>query len=942
MADPLRIRIRDDWDAALTYDSLNDVDQTKRPVFVGRDAIIEPLVAEILEPNKRGTYLISGYRGTGKTTLLIEALIRSQKELRRKNYKLFPLVLNVSEIAASLGTVSADSPHDLKIDPRRLLIALLRTIGHRLTKLPDLADVTQKAHEAYEKATAAKYSQTSAQATEIINSRSREFATALEIKNLLNTVAVVAAGSAVVMELLALGQPKWVHAAALALGTVAVISITVSYRRASSMKSTTTGQTSIEKDNSLQQLETDLKDLLVLLTDRGLRTVVIMEELDKIDDEKGKQLAAVIRYFKNLFTQAPALFFFVTDKSYFDTIASAIKRARRKRSYAVEHTFFTHRVFVGRPTTRECLDYIAAIAANEADQVKIRGVASELGKPGRQSVDQLDRFIRVVLFNAANHLFDLKNELRRYARKEKLHGETVTNFLIDDDTFPPEAAALAVFQDLIVEKSSSFEIKGGRAYANETMADSLYAVFNELGSTRDQVETSFMPTTNVDDKGALLLDEQLDLNEAARVREAVLSLMSDLERGRAFQERAGGKFKWSENAARAFRYERRLQKHEENLIAELRRHVSLANALDPKTPHPLATDFESQITALRESQQPLNADEAASRTRAVADQYESVITEAFDALRVQLMGYGFNFDLIAKGHGGFLYLVKPPIGDPRLLLTKIRGAVLLAFGEMETLLEDVWSYISAVTSPSLQPLNRTAIVHVLHTASFSEPELAKRRQQWMDALTARARQAPGRAYTADVVTLVDPGNHPPLDQTERIVAALAGYGAWVTEREYPMVSNAVPKISSQTTSWLLSGKPFLHIVDPRTTAFRPFDERDEIEKRGPVVMQIVQAPQEGLAASAALMCMTAFGNTPTFGKRWDLIGEWLLSSGRVIPYADVFLPSATKPEDIIGAPAGTRQIIVGPRDLPPAFHQLAPDELIAPELTPALLPGNTR
>jgi hypothetical protein len=63
MPEPLRIRLRPDWDAALTYDSLHE-EPENRPVFVGREILIAPLVAEIIEPNKRGTYLISGYRGT--------------------------------------------------------------------------------------------------------------------------------------------------------------------------------------------------------------------------------------------------------------------------------------------------------------------------------------------------------------------------------------------------------------------------------------------------------------------------------------------------------------------------------------------------------------------------------------------------------------------------------------------------------------------------------------------------------------------------------------------------------------------------------------------------------------------------------------------------------------------------------------------------------------
>ena len=93
--EPLRIRIRSDWDTALTYDSLHE-EPENRPVFVGRDGVIAPLVAEIIEPNKRGTYLISGYRGTGKTSLLIEALSRAKRHLAAKEFRLFPVVLNFS------------------------------------------------------------------------------------------------------------------------------------------------------------------------------------------------------------------------------------------------------------------------------------------------------------------------------------------------------------------------------------------------------------------------------------------------------------------------------------------------------------------------------------------------------------------------------------------------------------------------------------------------------------------------------------------------------------------------------------------------------------------------------------------------------------------------------------------------------------------------------
>jgi len=88
MAEPLRIRLRPDWDAALTYESLHE-EPENRPVFVGREVLIAPLVAEIIEPNKRGTYLISGYRGTGKTTLLIEALSQAKTRFKDKRFGSF-------------------------------------------------------------------------------------------------------------------------------------------------------------------------------------------------------------------------------------------------------------------------------------------------------------------------------------------------------------------------------------------------------------------------------------------------------------------------------------------------------------------------------------------------------------------------------------------------------------------------------------------------------------------------------------------------------------------------------------------------------------------------------------------------------------------------------------------------------------------------------------
>jgi KaiC/GvpD/RAD55 family RecA-like ATPase len=959
MPEPLRIRIRSDWDAALTYDSLHE-ESENRPVFVGREVLIAPLVVEITEPNKRGTYLISGYRGTGKTTLLIEALSRAKKQLAASNIRLFPLVLNVSEVSASLGNSAADTPLQLDIDPRRILIALIRTIRDGIQRLPSkdnsLEELAKTVDYVYQKATAAKFSSSGKSSQEDTRSRAWELALAIEDKNVLKTLAAVSGAAAIAFESAALIGPSlgWFHAAAVALAAVFAVSFTASMKRSRSQKQTEAKETALEHDNSLQQLETDLKDIFAALKQNRLRTVVVMEELDKIDDPKGQQLAAVIRYFKNLFTQAPALFFFVTDKGYFDIIASAIKRARRGRSYAVEHTFFTHRIFVGRPSTDESLQFIAAIAG-DGDRKAIEAVAQTLGKPGRiNEVDQLGRFIRVVLFYAANHLFDLKNELRRFARskEEQYNGQPirVSSFVIDDQTLPPEEAALAVFQDLIVEKIRSFEIKGGRAYANETLADSLYAVFNEVGSKQPQKINSFLPM-NTDTTDALLLDEQLDLREAARVREAVYSLVDDLERGRALESRdpSANTFTWRADAAQSFRYVRQLQKHEESLIAELQRYAALANSLPDygEFPHPLSTEFEERVNELRNAPEALTADAALALQRDVLDRYSAALSESFNAHLGKLGVYGFVFEEVARGLGGSLHLVKPRSGDPRLRTSGPRGGVLLAFGETETLMTDVLSFMRPIGT-SLSPLDRLGLVHVVHISGTVGAEIVSWEERWAKFFAEQAESFPGFRYAVDVLALVDPFLKPQLtpvedsdvDEVQRLAASLAGFGAWARagERPYEFIRSDIPPLDQALEGWKGSGASLFHIPAPPGESLRGFAERDILEDSGAVVLSLFQLPPKGDRSIADIIGSTCMlrGYDQAIGgpDRWEPIGKWLLSHGRIYLFVNWQHRLSWEASDFMKASAlGAKIILVNPDSVPAGFEGIT--FLKAPLPTPA-------
>jgi hypothetical protein len=913
--DHLRIRIRPDWDATLTYNALDKSadDSSDDPIFVGRDELIGPLVTEIAGVEKRGTYLISGYRGSGKTTLLIAALLRAKNVLTGRKQTLFPLVLNVSEISASLGSPSprlgqdaAKASSTLQVDPRRLLTALLRAVNQRLPLLPSekhetLRKLSERAAFAYRKATASKFAETATQAQESVRSTARALALATEDKNVLKIVAWAAGCAAIALEGVARFGTVigWLHAGAAALAGVAALSVTASLKLERSQRRTDARQLAIEHDNSLQQLETDLKDMLVDLQDAGLRTVVVMEELDKIEDESGEQLDAVIKYFKNLFTQAPALFFFVTDRKYFDVVSKKIREARRERSYAIQHTFFTHRIFVGRPTTQECLQFIRAATLDESDRQAIDRAASTLGKPATtpQGEIELGQWLRVVLFRAANHLFDLKNELRRYVEE----ADNQRYFGIDGNRLPEQVAPLAKFQDLIEFKRVTYEIKGGRAYANEVLNDCLYAVFNELGASRAQKATDFLPSSDPGSSGA----EQLDPSEVDRVRDAVISLIGDLERGRAFasRDRADNSFAWRPDAAKAFSYVRQLEPHEEALLSELSRQAALLIAISDEMKGlssweqftGWSAEIDQRIRDLREAKtEPLSRDAATDEMRALQERYG----RWFDGLNSGLVGhlsqhFGFVLSPVSSGIGGGLNYVQPPTGDPRYMPTTPRGGVLLAYGQTDQQVEDLWSFVNPQAQPSIFPLDRVGVVHVIHAAGNIKAAEAECRQRWEQSRIARSGLPPGFALEVDVVVLTATEDGPALpNRGARVAAGIFALGYWSQPafRPSPPLFRMAPRIGGHMgaiSEWLHSGSAVLELPSgdlASDSSTRPFDERDRLESalHASLVDGLIVPPGplgESTARELARLSTSMF----QYGDpAWDAIGNWMLQTRRVV------------------------------------------------------------
>jgi hypothetical protein len=744
LASGLRIHLSRNWDSFLSYEVLEDSGDRRRsdadtPVFVGRTDLLGPLVMAMSQPDRRGTYLVSGYRGAGKTSLVIEAARQAGDRLESLSppWTLLPLVLNVSEVSASLNDASEREDQPLKISARRLLTSLLRAIRNsrpiKDAEREATAETTAKPRrrrqhddepvvedqrvalmnqvvDACSKAEASTYELKQLRRADETATRASETKRAVEVADLLKLVAVVAAVGAVALEGLFLAQHALLalQAIVVALAGTAVFS----FHRWRTTTETSTRQNTAELqiafDNSLQQLESDLRNILQGLAEQRWRTIIVLEELDKVADDEGAQLDAVIRYFKNLFTQAPAVFLFLTDKGYFDLIEERIDGARRRRSYAIEHTFFTHRLFVGRPPASDCLRYLHEVMTDETARAAIDTIVKTDGNRLRRldEMDLTERFLRVALFRAQDHLFDLKNELRRYVVVE----DGSTWLVCDERSFPDSEQATAMFQFLLEQKARSFRFGGASDYHNEILRSCLSVVFSDLGSPGEQTVATFqpmLPEPSVErspDPAPPLgpPGDQLTRDEREKISNAVSSLVDELHRGGAIEpmdvpntptatDASIGVFRWLPTAAQSFRPVARLEDYESALVDRLQQlsrivsQVGSGGVLRGDTAEAASADvmaerFAADAARVPESGVQMTNEEALQRQRAAEREARELIDRTTDR-HAERISRALALQPLSKARRG-VWVVPP---EPGVLAMANQRADAKAPGEPDSL-----------------------------------------------------------------------------------------------------------------------------------------------------------------------------------------------------------------------------------------------------------------
>jgi hypothetical protein len=224
-----------------------------------------------------------------------------------------------------------------------------------------------------------------------------------------------------------------------------------------------------------------------------------------------------------------------------------------------------------------------------------------------------------------------------------------------------------------------------------------------------------------------------------------------------------------------------------------------------------------------------------------------------------LAQYGFVFQPVARGLGGSLHFAKPGSGDPRYSTSEARGGVLLAFGEFETLFDDVWSFIERQATPNF-PLC-AALVNVIHATGSTATEVENRQQQWKQSLAQHAKGREMRLsnwpheflYAVDVVALVEPNPNPDVNQLQRLAAALAEFGAWsAKERSF---TDETLQVEEWLANWETVDDPILHINTAPEPTLHAF-ERDFLERNGTTVYDLSNSSRvlQFLKVSGEVVC----------------------------------------------------------------------------------------
>jgi len=366
--------LRRDWDIPISPPIF---DRKVEGYFGGRDKELAQLVNEILR-RKRGSILISGYPGVGKTSLVYKALSEAKREDR-----------NIIIVLLNAGQLRAESED---IDSRKIIENLIRRLYSAIKDSNLKKKLKEEIESLYRKTVAKEFKleETFQKQQELSHEMIEE-----------ETREVLLTGRHVVF------ITSWTFAVVLQFAEIIPIELLnnliplllafpVPYG-ASMLYKKHSRKSKIEDvkrkaaelyqfDNSVGNLEFDLEKIHREISRNGKKLIYVIDELDKLDPATVKE---VLGFFKNLFTLSDALFVFVTGEEIYN-----IEKPKKEGGIyrAKEYTYFTSKYFLHRPLYEDLSKFLDNIV-----------------EKNKSSEDEFELLKRSLCFEARNDFFDLKN-----------------------------------------------------------------------------------------------------------------------------------------------------------------------------------------------------------------------------------------------------------------------------------------------------------------------------------------------------------------------------------------------------------------------------------------------------------------------------------------------------------------------------------------------------
>jgi hypothetical protein len=172
------------------------------------------------------------------------------------------------------------------------------------------------------------------------------------LKDVVNKLAGIVLGLGVGAMTYSAGVPT---AAALAVATGILSTLTLSWTSKRSAKSEKTLDYSLVLKPDKQSLERDLPLVIDRVREAGLAPVFVLDELDKVENA-ATAVADLIKRLKHLTTDF-GCFCFLTDRAYYETIVRKVET----EAFPIEHTFFSHLLFI-LPHPDKLLDFLHDLA----------------------------------------------------------------------------------------------------------------------------------------------------------------------------------------------------------------------------------------------------------------------------------------------------------------------------------------------------------------------------------------------------------------------------------------------------------------------------------------------------------------------------------------------------------------------------------------------------